>query len=179
MRLGERWLEASFRNRESRLRVNALSDCHVTYPCKDVCIELRPNGWKACRPKPTYDHCGNEIIKQCPDKFMRVCAEYIDDNGLHVFVWPTHVMSAKQGFYVGAVIVNNCDEIARIPVRVGAHPGAHYAEGPVHTPLADCVTCDDYNPCMDQNGHSDCGCSGSQHNTTNEGYMPQGMNHGV
>ena len=101
---------------------------------------------------------------------MKVCASYIDECGLHVFVWPKEVLTAKQGFYSGVIMANGCDEIGRIPVRVGAHPGAVYAEGPLHTPIKDCVACDDdFDPCL--TGGSDCGCS-----TTDDGaYLPAGV----
>lgn len=171
MRHGERWLEASYRNRESRVRINAYGDCHATYPCEQVCIELRPNGWRKCRPPVKYDACGCEIEQTCPDKFMKVCSSYIDERGLHVFVWPKEVLTAKAGFYLGFLIANGCDNIGTLPVRVGAHPGAYYAEGPLHTNVIDCVACDDdeIGPCGPVS--SDCGCD----TETDEAYLPDGV----
>lgn len=167
---GVRWLEASYRNRESHVRINAFSECMTTFPCENVCIELRQNGWSKCRPPVTYDMCGCEVTPTCPDKYMRVCASYIDEDGLHVFVWPKEVLTSPQGFYNGVIIANGCDEIGKLPVRVGAHPGAFYAEGPLHTPIKDCVTCDDdFDACL--GGASDCNCS----TTDNGAYLPVGV----
>jgi hypothetical protein len=171
MKHGVKWLEASYRKRESRVRISALSDCKINYPCVDVCIELRPNGWASCRPKPTYDACGNSIEKTCPNKFIKVCASYIDEENMHIFVWPTNVLTAKEGFYTGVVTAKG-EEVARLPVRVGAHPGATFAEGSVHTPINDCVTCDDSpDPCLQSN--VDCGCDNTNSNT-NQAYMLMG-----
>ena len=145
---GQRWLEASWRHRESHLMVSDFGGCGNTYPCDNVCIEIRPRGWN-CN-KPPVEICGCPTIPPCPEKYMRVCADYIDECGLHVFVWPREVLTARQGMYEAVVLVNGCDEIAKLPLRVGAHPGAHYAEGPLHTPLGDCVKCDDpFDPCAD------------------------------
>lgn len=143
---GVRWLEASYRNLSSRIKISALGCCSINYPCENICIEIRPRGWK-CKPK-TVDICGCDTEPTCPEKYMRVCAEFIDEKGFHVFKWRREVLSAKQGMYEAVVIANGCDEIAKLPLRIGPHLGAVYAEGPIHTNLGDCVTCDDApDPC--------------------------------
>lgn len=152
---GQRWLEASWRNPESHVLISALGSSHITYPCKNVCIEIRPRGWN-CNKAPVVV-CGCETVPTCPEKYMKVCAEYIDNCGLHVFVWPKEVVYAKAGMYEAAVLVNGCDQIATLPIRIGPHPGASYAEGPIHTPLGGCVKCDDaFDPCGGESGCSTC-----------------------
>lgn len=169
---GARWLEASYRNRESHVKVSAFSSCHTTYPCEDVCIELRPNGWRHCRPAPKYDACGCEIAQTCPDKYVTVCSSYLDENGLHVFAWTDEVLNLHQGFYLGVIKANGCDIIGQLPVRVGPHPTASYAEGPINTNVIDCVTCDDgEGKGFCDSNPNDCGCE----TDTSGAYIPTGV----
>lgn len=152
---GSRYLEVSHRNRQSRLFMGRGS-CHNPYMCDDVCIELRPRGWKKCRPQPSFNACGKPLPEPlCPDKFVLVCADFNED-GWATFTWPKEALNMIQGFYEGVLIIGGCETDQVLPVLVGAHRGASIAESiPTNIDGRGCVACDE-DECDHTRG--DCGC---------------------
>lgn len=143
---GERYIEISYRNRQSRLKINGVYSCSSAIPCGEICLSIRPRGWKHCSPKNKIDICGNVIVPECPDKFIDICADELDGE-YATFTWTKEILMAKPGLYHAVVLVNGCENGQELLALVGPHPRVNRIEKAIAS--AECVSCDEYDPCED------------------------------
>ena len=142
-----RYVEISRRNPTTRILVGGGNSCSSYKVCGEVCIIIERAGSKKCAPKTTYDDCGNTCAPQCETFVAQVCAEEIDADGYAVFRWPTELMSLKEGWYTGTVMIG-CGSCGEFPVRIGPRCNVIHVETEISGPDSGCiVTCDD-DPCQ-------------------------------
>lgn len=141
-----RYLEASWRNRASRIFIGGDSKCKPVPICGDVCITVKRAGDSQCNsvPQPNDNLCGQKTVSPCDLTVVTVCASEIDDSGYAIFEWPRELITAEEGWYE-AHIEGGCSSCGILPLRVGPRCNVIEVENIIAGPdCKDWVTgCDD------------------------------------